>query len=72
MHPIIPADSTKPLASNSPGARGENVAYDSGTSALDGDHNVVHVGDAAAQTRHVMETVRSLIETSTIAHLAAS
>ncbi|MGL4287121.1 MAG: pyrimidine utilization protein C, partial [Phreatobacter sp.] len=26
------------------------------------DNNVVHVGDAAAQTRHVLETIKTVIE----------
>ena len=36
----------------------------SGTLAFDKDNNVVHVGDAAAQTRHVLETIKSVIETA--------
>jgi aminoacrylate peracid reductase len=38
--------------------------YVSGTLAFDKDNNVVHVGDAAAQTRHVLETIKSVIETA--------
>jgi aminoacrylate peracid reductase len=40
------------------------VVYVSGTLAFDKDNNVVHPGDAAAQTRHVLETIKSVIETA--------
>ena len=36
----------------------------SGTLALDAETNVVHVGDAAAQTRDVLKTIKSVIETA--------
>ena len=64
MQSIIPAGSGKPLAPYSPGAKADNVVYVSGTLSFDKDNNVVHVGDAAAQTRHIMETIRSVIETA--------
>jgi aminoacrylate peracid reductase len=40
------------------------VVYVSGTLAFDKDNNMVHPGDAAAQTRHVLETTKSVIETA--------
>jgi len=67
------ARSAKPQASNgcgfaiapfSPGTMADGVVYVSGTLAFDKDNNVVHPGDAAAQTRHVLETIRSVIETA--------
>ena len=42
----------------------DGVVYVSGTLALDKDNNVVHVGDAAAQTEHVLKTIKSVIETA--------
>jgi aminoacrylate peracid reductase len=42
----------------------DGIVYVSGTLAFDKDNNVVHVGDAAAQTRHVLETIKSVIETA--------
>jgi aminoacrylate peracid reductase len=42
----------------------DGIVYVSGTLAFDKDNNVVHVGDAAAQTRHVLETIRSVVETA--------
>jgi len=34
------------------------------TLPFDKDNNVVHIGDAAAQTRHVLEIIKSVIETA--------
>ena len=38
------------------------MLYVAGTLPFDKDNNVVHVGDAAAQTRHVLETIRGVVE----------
>ena len=62
MIPIVPPGSGKPLAPYSPGAMADGVVYVSGTLPLDRDANVVHVGNAAAQTRHVLEIVKSVVE----------
>src|SRR5678815_746435 len=48
----------------SPGTLADGVVYVSGTLAFDKDNNVAHVGDAEAQTRHVLETIKSVIETA--------
>jgi aminoacrylate peracid reductase len=61
MQAIIPPGSSKPLAPYSPGAMADGVVYVSGTLALDKDNNVVHAGDPAMQTRHVLETISSVI-----------
>lgn len=61
---IIPAGSGKPLAPFVPGTLADNVVYVSGTLPFDKENNVVHVGDAAAQTRHVLEIIKSVIETA--------
>ena len=61
MRAIIPHGSGKPLAPYSPGAMADGVVYVSGTLPFDKDNNVVHVGDPAAQTRHVLETIQSVI-----------
>ena len=63
MKPIIPAGSGKPLAPYSPGALADGVLYVSGTLPFDQDNNVVHV-DPAAQARHVLNTIKSVIETA--------
>jgi aminoacrylate peracid reductase len=61
---VTPPGTGKPIAPFSPGAMADGVVYVSGTLPFDKDNNVVHVGDAAAQTRHVLETIRSVIETA--------
>ena len=60
--PIIPPGSGKPLAPYSPGAMADGVLYVSGTLPFDRDNNVMHLGDAAAQTRLVLETIKSVVE----------
>ena len=59
---IIPPGTGVPLAPYVPGTIADGVIYVSGTLAFDKDNNVVHVGDAAAQTRHVLNTIQGVIE----------
>ncbi|MFT2089466.1 pyrimidine utilization protein C [Paraglaciecola sp. 2405UD69-4] len=59
---IIPPGTGKPLAPYVPGSMADNILYVSGTLAFDKDNNVVHVGDAEAQTRHVLETIKGVVE----------
>ena len=59
--PVIPAGSPPPLAPYSPGARAGNVVYVSGTLALDAAGKLVGAGDVRAQTRHVLETIKSVL-----------
>lgn len=61
---ITPPGTGKPLAPFVPGTLADGVVYVSGTLAFDKDNNVVHVGDAAAQTRHVLDTIKRVIETA--------
>jgi aminoacrylate peracid reductase len=61
---IVPVGTSKPIAPFSPGTLADGVVYVSGTLPFDKDNNVVHVGDASAQTRHVLETIKSVIETA--------
>ncbi|EKN3978947.1 pyrimidine utilization protein C [Yersinia enterocolitica] len=61
---ITPPGSGTPLAPFSPGTLADSVVYVSGTLAFDKQNNVVHIGDAAGQTRHVLETIKSVIETA--------
>ena len=62
--PIVPEGSGTPLAPYLPGVLAGNTVYVSGTLPFDKENNVVHVGDPAAQTRHVLETIKSVIETA--------
>lgn len=61
---ITPPGTSVPIAPFVPGTLADGVVYVSGTLPFDKENNVVHVGDAAAQTRHVLETIRSVIETA--------
>jgi len=60
--PVIPKGSAPPLAPYSPGAKAGNTVYVSGTLALDSNGKLVGAGDVKAQTRHVLETIKSVIE----------
>lgn len=60
--PVIPAGSGKPLAPYSPGAVADGVLYVAGTLAFDKENNVLFPDDAAAQTRHILETIKSVVE----------
>jgi aminoacrylate peracid reductase len=59
---VIPPGTGKPLAPYVPGTLADGVLYVSGTLPLDAEANVVHAGDAAAQTRHVLETIKGVVE----------
>jgi aminoacrylate peracid reductase len=61
IKPVVPAGSPPPLAPYSPGARAGNVLYVSGTLALDAASKVVGAGDVRAQTRHVLESIKSVL-----------
>ena len=60
--PIVPKGSAPPLAPYSPGTKAGNAVYVSGTLALDSAGNVVGKGDVKAQTRHVLQTIKSVLE----------
>ncbi len=51
-----------PIAPFSAGTSADGIVYVSGTLPFDAGNNVVHVGDAAAQTRHVLEIIKSVLE----------
>ena len=61
---ITPPGTGTPIAPFSPGTMADGVVYVSGTLAFDKDNNVAHVGNAEAQTRQVLETIKSVIETA--------
>lgn len=61
---IIPEGTGKPLAPFVPATLANNIVYVSGTLAFDEYNNVVHIGNAAAQTRHILETIKNVIETA--------
>ena len=59
---IVPKGSPPPLAPYSPGAKAGNAIYVSGTLALDSEGKLVGAGDVKAQTRQVLETIKSVLE----------
>lgn len=59
---VVPEGSAPPLAPYSPGVRAGNTVYVSGIVALDADGNTVGVGDVKAQTRHVLEAIKAIVE----------
>jgi len=61
FEPVIPAGSPPPLAPYSPGAKAGNALYISGTLALDAAGKIVGIGDARAQTRHILESIKSVL-----------
>lgn len=60
--PIIPPGSAPPLAPYSPGVRAGNTIYVSGVLPLAADGAMIGPGDAAAQTRAVLEAIKSIVE----------
>ncbi|MFF7708191.1 pyrimidine utilization protein C [Pseudomonas sp. NPDC007930] len=63
-HAIIPAGTGTPIGPFVPGTTADGIVYVAGTLPFDADNNVVHVGDAAAQTRHVLNIIQGVIETA--------
>ncbi len=61
---IIPEGTGVPIAPFVPGTLADGIVYVSGTLPFDKDNNVVFPGDAEAQTRHVLEIIKGVIETA--------
>ena len=59
---INPPQFPTPIAPFSAGARAGGIVYVSGVLALGEGGVVLHPGDAAAQTRHVLEAIRITLE----------
>ena len=59
---IIPPGTTTPIAPFVPGTLADGVVYVSGTLPFDKQNNVVYIGDPKAQTRHVLETIKGVVE----------
>jgi aminoacrylate peracid reductase len=58
---INPPGFPKPLAPYSSGTRADGIVYVSGTLAINPDGSFAHVGDAAGQTRHILETIKAVV-----------
>jgi aminoacrylate peracid reductase len=59
---IVPKGSAPPLAPYSPGTQAGNIVYVSGTLALDSNGELVGKGDVKVQTRHVLETIKAVLQ----------
>lgn len=60
--PIVPQGAAPPLAPYSPGMKSGNMVFVSGTVPNDAQGNVVGKGAIAAQTQHVLESIKSVLE----------
>lgn len=60
--PIIPTGSAPPLAPYSPGVRAGDTVYISGILAMDTAGGIVGEGDVRAQTRCIIEAIKSVVE----------
>ena len=61
FEPINPPQFPTPIAPFSAGAKAGGVVYVSGTLALGEGGVVLHPGDAAAQTRHILGVIRTTL-----------
>lgn len=61
---ILPPGSPPPLAPYSPGMQAGNILYVSGMLSMDATGATFAVGDVRAQTRKVLESVRSVVESA--------
>jgi aminoacrylate peracid reductase len=62
FEPINPPQFPQPIAPYSAGTKAGNAIYVSGTLALGDGGVVLHPGDAAAQTRHVLDVIKITLE----------
>jgi aminoacrylate peracid reductase len=61
---VTPPGTGTPIAPFSPGTMADGIVYVSGILPFDKNNDVIHIGDIAAQTRHVLETIKSVVETA--------
>ena len=61
FEPINPPQFPAPIAPYSAATRAGDTVYVSGVLALGEGGTVLHVGDAEAQTRHVLETIKTTL-----------
>ena len=60
--PITPKGAAPPLAPYSPGMKMGNMVFVSGTIPNDAEGHVVGRGDIGAQTEHVVESIKAILE----------
>ena len=62
FEPVLPPGSPPPLAPYSPGAKAHGTIYTSGVLPVGANGETVGVGDVAAQTRYVLDVIKSIVE----------
>ncbi|MBC2666131.1 pyrimidine utilization protein C [Novosphingobium flavum] len=62
MTPINPEGFPPPIAPYSAGTMADGVVYVAGILPFAADGNVVCLGDAAGQARHVLESIKAVVE----------
>ena len=62
--PVIPKGSPPPLAPYSPGVVADNILYVSGMLAIDIEGGTIGIGDAGAQCRAILESIKSVVESA--------
>jgi aminoacrylate peracid reductase len=62
FEPVNPPQFPTPIAPYSAGAKADGIVYVSGTLALGPGGTILYPDDAEAQTRHVLETIRTTLE----------
>ena len=61
MHAVSTTNAPAAGGHYSQGMVHNGVVYVSGTLPFDKDNNIIHIGDPAAQTRHVLTTIAAVI-----------
>jgi aminoacrylate peracid reductase len=59
---VIPKGSAPPIAPYSPGIKAGNVVYVSGMVAIDSEGKTIGIGDVKAQTRAVLDAIKTVLE----------
>ena len=62
--PVIPPGSPPPMAPYSPGVKHGNMLFISGMLAVDKEGKPLAEGDVTAQTRSVIEMIKTIVETA--------
>jgi aminoacrylate peracid reductase len=59
---IVPNNAAPPIAPYSPGVRAGDIIYVSGCLAMDSTGKSIGIGDVRAQTKAVLDTIKSVLE----------
>ena len=62
--PVTPKGSPPPIAPYSPGVVADNILYVSVMLAMDTEGKTIGIGDAGAQCRAILESIKSVVESA--------